>query len=73
MVKINELKSDMARYNISQKKIAKAICKTEATVSLIFNEKADFSNNDSTIIADLLHMSNERRGFVFLNSNLTKL
>lgn len=73
MILFNELKAEMARKGITQKDISKAINKTEATISLIFNKKAILNNDESTIISDLLELDCEKRGYIFLNPNLTKL
>lgn len=70
---INELKAECARKNITQKDISKAINKTEATVSKIFNDGAELKLSDAIIVSDMLNLDCEKRGFIFLTNNLTKL
>ena len=73
MTNISELRAECARESIIQKKIAEITEKTEATISRIFNGEAEFSLADATKISNELNLSYEKRGFIFLGTDLTKL
>lgn len=66
-MKINELRGECAKKNITQKDIAKKINKTEQTVSKIFNNQADLRLSEAKEICDMLNLNNEKRGYIFLN------
>lgn len=73
MTNISELRAECARQQISQKKIAEITNKTEATISRIFNGDAEFNLADCTKLSEVLGLNMEKRGLIFLSSNLTKL
>lgn len=73
MTNISELRAECARQQISQKKIAEITNKTEATISRIFNGESEFNLTDCTKLSEVLGLSMERRGFIFLGTDLTKL
>ena len=73
MTNISELRAECARQQISQKKIAEITNKTEATISRIFNVEAEFNLADCTKLSEVLGLDMEKRGIIFLSSNLTKL
>ncbi len=64
---IKELKIEMLRNNISQKKIALKLKKTEACISNKF-KKSRFTVNEAEKISKLLNLSDKRKIEIFFNS-----
>lgn len=64
-MQVNELKAEMARKNKTQKDIAQATNKKEATICRNF-KSGYMTIDDAKKIADLLELSLERRAEIFL-------
>lgn len=65
-MQVEELKAEMARKNVTQKKISEIINKTESTVCKYFNI-GYMPLEDAEKICDFLNLSLERRAEIFLN------
>ncbi len=64
-MKTNELRSEMARKNITQKDLAEILGKTEVTVCRNINS-GRMTIEDATIISNSLGLTLERRAQIFL-------